>query len=168
MKIFFAVTVKWSPCVSVGGEKTRQIVTGRRGKLGCLMDERGQISNPSLWTNYPIPFSSLPSYLFFAWPQTHAFCMEGTRETPCLSQWKKILRKLGRGGLRQEPRRVELPGALPLVKSPVRVHSESGQSLAKPSTVPHASSLQHFPPLTLFPSSFAPVSESVQSFRRCV
>lgn len=117
------------------------------------LSDGGQISNPSLSIEYPIPFSSLPSYLPFAWPQTHAFCMKGTRETPCLFQWKKILRELVRGGLRQEPRRVELPGALPLVKSPVRVHSESGQSLVKPSTLPHASSLLHFPPLAL---SFPP------------
>lgn len=132
------------------------------------MMKTDQISNPSLWTDYPIPFSSLPSYLPFAWPQTHAFCMEGTRETPCLSQWKKMLRELVKGEWRQEPRRVELPGALPLVKSPVRMRSESGQSQAKPSTVPRASSLLHFPPLALFPSSFAPVSESAQSFKRCV
>lgn len=127
----------------------------------------GQISNPSLSTGYPIPFSSLPSYLPFAWPQTHVFCMEGTRETPCLSQWKKILRELLRGGSRQEPRRVELPGALPLVKSPVRVCSESGQSQAK-----HPSSCFLSPalssPRALFPSSFAPVSESAVIQKVCL
>lgn len=61
MKIFIDVTIKWFSCVSVGGGKTRQIVTGIGGDLVCLMDERGPNfkSIPLHWLPHPILQSPL-------------------------------------------------------------------------------------------------------------